>query len=342
MVVNSKRALQRLKDLLQAGSFATACAVEARTGDLRDPDMRALFSTLPVITPATSPEELVEHGLLLAAPRHLNEALARPRYFPGREVFVPAELNYRGRSHKAMGAYDKEGIHGISHLGILLGRKGEQFVVELAGREEPLSISPGDIFSYNEPCGLPAAGGTLSGVHVDFSDPLWRAHVCAGYMQISSQLQQLDFSQEKETFQKIQEHLIYTLAARIRMNFLGRGEGFAGNKGSALLLGGQGVCFVQRTVAAAYLQCFSRTLGFDVQHAVGKTLSRELPRGFVIITLRPAMARFVCDPAWSEPLTDLRVAFFDAGWGHDRRVIGFEGQLAPYPPASAVALSEIT
>jgi hypothetical protein len=66
---------------------------------------------------------------------------------------------------------------------------------------------------------------------------------------------------------------------------------------------------------------------------VGRSLRLGVPHGFAVVTLRPSMARYVCDPAWSEPLTDLRVAFFGPGWGHDRRLVGFEGtqQLAVRP-----------
>ncbi|MEZ4272832.1 MAG: hypothetical protein R3C68_15775 [Myxococcota bacterium] len=61
------------------------------------------------------------------------------------------------------------------------------------------------------------------------------------------------------------------------------------------------------------------------QLAIGRTLSHDIPHGFVIVTLRPSMQRYVCDPAWSEPLTPLCTAFFGPEWGHDRRLEGFEG-----------------
>ena len=78
-------------------------------------------------------------------------------------------------------------------------------------------------------------------------------------------------------------------------------------------------------MAAAFLQAFARILAFEVQVAVGRTLSHDVPHGFVITTLRPSLGRYVCDPAWSEPLTALPVAFFGPRWGHDRRLESFEG-----------------
>ena len=36
-----------------------------------------------------------------------------------------------------------------------------------------------------------------------------------------------------------------------------------------------------------------------------------------------------------------RVAFFDAGWGHDRRLVGFEGQAETAVPAAELELPEV-
>jgi hypothetical protein len=49
----------------------------------------------------------------------------------------------------------------------------------------------------------------------------------------------------------------------------------------------------------------------------------------------------VCDPAWAEPATELRIAFFDAGWGHDRRLVGFEGQVELAVAAAEIDLPEL-
>ena len=57
----------------------------------------------------------------------------------------------------------------------------------------------------------------------------------------------------------------------------------------------------------------------------GKTLRLGVMHAFAVVLLRPTLQRLVCDVAWSEPLTDLRVAFFGPNWGQDRRLVGFEG-----------------
>jgi len=84
------------------------------------------------------------------------------------------------------------------------------------------------------------------------------------------------------------------------------------------------LCNVRGSVA--YLQCFTRTLGFEIQAAVGKTLRLGAMHAFAILLLRPSLKRFVSDVAWSEPLTDLRVAFFGPSWGQDRRLVGLKAR----------------
>jgi hypothetical protein len=176
-------------------------------------------------------------------------------------------------------------------------------------------------------------------VLIDCQDPLWKAHVCAGFLSIAEELRLLDFSAEDAAERQVR--LIHRLAARVTMTYPGRGKGYSGHRGGALLSGGQGVCFVQRAVAGAYLQTFGPLVGFEVQMAVGRTLRLGVPHGFVVVLARPSMRRFVCDPAWSEPLTSLQVAFFGPRWGQDRCLVGFEGEQDLRVPATAVDVPEV-
>jgi hypothetical protein len=66
-----------------------------------------------------------------------------------------------------------------------------------------------------------------------------------------------------------------------------------------------------------------------------------VPHGFAVVTLRPSLSRYVVDPAWGEPLTDLRVAFFGPGWGQDRRLEGLEGAQEIRVRPEAVDLPEV-
>lgn len=338
----SRRAVARLRDVVLTGGFASLAAVDRLTGDISSPEARALFSALPAITPATAPDELVDQGLLGRLPRNLQVAYERPKYFRGREVFVQTHVNRRARDRqRPVGEYRADAPLGFSHRGKLSSRRGGEFLIELEGAPDLLAVPQTDVYTWNEPCGVPPSGGALSGVQIDYNDPLLKAHVCAAYLELAQDIEALDFGKPADEQLAAQESLIARLAGRVCMRYAGSGEGYAGMRAGALLSDGQGVCFVQRAVAAGFLQAFARALAFEIQSAVGRTLRLGAPRGFVIVTLRPSMARYVCDPAWSEPLTELRVAFFGPGWGHDRCLIGFEGAQNVTVRPSEVDLPEV-
>ena len=165
--------------------------------------------------------------------------------------------------------------------------------------------------------------------------------MCAAFLDLAPLVADLDFGKSDDVAKETQVALVRRLARRVSMTYAGRGEGYAGPRAGALLSGGQGVCFVQRAAAAALLAPFSRLLAFDLAVGIGRTLRLGVPHGFLVLTLRPSLARYVVDPAWGEPLTDLRVAFFGPAWGHDRRLEGFEGPSQGRVAPEAVELPEV-
>lgn len=320
----SRRAVQRLRDALLAGTFERLIAIDPTSGELQDPDARALFASLPAVNPATAPDELVSQGLLPQVPKNLRRAFEKPKYRVGREVFVRTTVSHTSLDRdRPAGRFDPEGPTAFTHLAQLVGRTESSFWVEIEDAPEPLEFLQNDLFAWNEPSALPPQGGTLSGVDVDYNDPLMKAHICAAYLELADTIAALDFD-HPAAFEQ-QRSLVYKLASRVRLSFSGREHGYRGARAGSLLSGGEGVSFTQRAVALAFLLAFGRVAAFDLQAAVGATLRLGVPHGFVILTLRPSMRRFVCDPTWREPLTHLEVAFFGPGWGHDRRLLAFEG-----------------
>jgi hypothetical protein len=321
-----RHALDRFRDLVASGGFARAATIDRQTGELLDAEARALFASLPAVTPATTVDELCELGLLIRPPANLSQAYARPKYRVGRELFVRTTVSFKDDRRGAVGGFDAAASPAITHRATLKARHGDELLVEVGGVSSLLAFPKSEIFEWNEPHGVPATGGTLSGVQIDYNDPLMKAHVAAAMIDLADDVARLDFRAEDTVVRERQRALVHRLAARVRMSFVGRGDGYAGPRVASLLWGGQGVSFVQRAAAAALLQPFARLLAFELQVAVGRTLRHRVSHGFLVITLRPSLTRWVSDPAWAEPLTDLRIACFDAGWGHDRRLTGFEGQ----------------
>ncbi len=338
----TRHALDRLRELVSTGELASWLAVDKKSGEPLHPEARTVFASLPAVTPATAPDEAVELGLLPSLPHNLKGALEAPRYRRGRQLFVRTSVSFKATErHRPAGTYDSSMPAAFTHLGELDGRSGDAFLVAVAGAPSLLRFSRGDVFAWNEPTPVPLSGA-VSGVQIDYNDPLVKAHVCSAFVELAPAIAALDFGTGPEAAAEAQALVIRRLAGRVRMSYAGRGEGYAGPRAGALLSDGQGVCFVQRAAAAVLLAPFSRVLAFDLAVALGRTLRLGVPHGFLVLTLRPSLGRYVVDPAWGEPLTDLRVAFFGPAWGHDRRLEGFEGAADPRVPPEAVDLPEIT
>jgi hypothetical protein len=336
-----KNALERLGELVATGELTSWLSVDQKSGELVHPEARTLFATLPAVTPATSADEIVDLGLWPSMPGNLRRALDAPRYRPGRDLFVRAPVSHEATDrHRPVGTHDPSRPPAFTHLAELRGKAGDNFVVSVAGAGAPLRFARTDVFAWNEPTLVPLSGA-LSGVQIDYNDPLLKAHVCAAYLDLAASAAELDFGKSDDLAKEAQVDLVRRLARRVSMSYAGRSEGYAGPRAGALLSSGQGVCFVQRAAAAVLLAPFAKTLAFDLAVGIGRTLRLGVPHGFLVLTLRPSLARYVVDPAWGEPLTDLRVAFFGPAWGHDRRLEGFEGAAPVRVAPEAVDLPEV-
>ena len=337
-----RNAIARMRELCASGELANYLVVDKKSGEPMHPEARQLFAGLPALTPATTVDEVVELGLWSSAPHNLRRAFETPRYRVDRELFVRTNTSYRSAErHRPVGSYDPGMALGFTHLATLRGQTGEHFVIAVDGAPSLLRFTRSDVFAWNDATPVPLSG-TLSGVQIDYNDPLVKAHVCAAYIELASDAPKLDFSADDEVTREQQVGLVRRLAARVRMTYAGRGDGYAGAHAGALLSGGQGVCFVQRALAMVLLAPFARTLGFDLQAAIGRTLRLGVPHGFAVLVLRPSLCRYVVDPAWGEPLTDLRVAAFGPAWGHDRKLEGFEGVVDARVPPEAIDLPEVS
>ncbi len=335
-----RHALAALGEVIANKELARYLAVDPGRGELLHNEARELFLALPAVMPGVTCEEVLELGLWPRPPHNARRALEAPRYRKGRELFVKTSVTHAPpERYRPAGTFAEDMPAAFTHRAFLRAAAGEDFIVAVEGAPAPSRFTRASVFAWNEPLALPASGA-LSGVQLDYNDPLLKAHVCAAYLETADEAKLLDFNAEEEEVARRQARLIHKIAARVQMTFPGKAGGYAGPRAGALVMGGQGVCFVQRAVALGLLAPFTRTLAFDLQAAVGRTLRLAAPHGFGVITLRPSLRRYVVDPAWGEPLTDLRVAFFDAAYGHDRRLVGFEGKTSLDVHPDAVALPE--
>lgn len=322
---SSGSAVERLAQLQSSGQLEPLLQVEPRTGRLRHPKAQTLLDGLPSLASGAAAETFVEHGLVAGLPQHLAQALDTPRYPEGRAVFVHAPVSFADNPKRPAGTYAKDAPPRITHLGTLVGQTGDDFWVRIDGLAEPIRVPRHELLALNEPHGIPAAGGVFHGFQVDYHAPLMRAHICAAALSLGGRLEELDFLATQAQIELRQKALIQKLCAGIQMDFIGRGSGYMGNQVAGLICGGQGASLAQSAAAAALLAPFTHLLAFDIQWVLGKTLRLGLPHAFLVLTLRPSLKRYICDPAWGEPLTDVNVACFGPGWGQDRRIVRTEG-----------------
>ena len=245
-------------------------------------------------------------------------------------LFVEMNIKHEViNSRYPVGVYDPQAAIGYSHRAILVGKRDKSWVVRLPTvQEEPVEFLFAEeaILKWNEPYGPTAEPCTISGVRIDYHEPFMKALISAGLFALAGDLPRLDFTKNQETILTQQIAMVRKLIGHMNMQQLGKGQGYIGPKAAPLFYQGFGVSFVQRAVLATYLAAFGHLIGFEIQIAVGRTLRKKCPHGFLIVLFRPSLKRFVADPTWKEPLTDLDVAFFGPHWGHDRRLVGFEGE----------------
>ncbi|MBN1960563.1 MAG: hypothetical protein JW841_06430 [Deltaproteobacteria bacterium] len=337
-----RNAVTRLREVCESGDIKNYLAVDRKSGEPMHQEARQLFASLPAVTPDTNADEIVDLGLWSSIPHNLRRALEMPRYRVGREIFVRTNASHRVIERlRPVGNYDTNMPLTFTHRAQLCGQMGDYFVALVDGAPKPLRFLRSEVYAWNEPTPIPQSG-SISGVQFDYNDPLLKAHICAAFVELEEEAGNLDFNEPEEKVRSQQIHLIRRITSRVQMNYAGRSENYAGANVGALLSYGQGVCFTQRAVALILLAPFCKSLGFDLQAAIGRTLRLGVPHGFAIVVLRPSLSRYVVDPAWGEPLTDLRVAFFGPVWGQDRQLVGLEGSADTNISPEAIDLPEIT
>ena len=105
----------------------------------------ALFASLPAVTPATTPDELVEHGLIARPPKDLQRALDQPRYREGRELFVRTTVTFKDQGRRGVGFFAAEGEVAFTHRAVLRAQRDEQLLVDVEGAAELLPLPHGSI-----------------------------------------------------------------------------------------------------------------------------------------------------------------------------------------------------
>jgi len=206
-------AVKELRRLIESGGLQKY--YDAVIGRVVDTDLEAkaneLFANLPKINAAATAEELTALGLWTVAPRGIEQLLQSPRYLPGRRLLVFASLNpdFNAANNGFLTylAPDQGGVPGVTCRAVLMGEKGDSFLVHIDGKDDPVEISKKEIYKYNQPTDfrqsvggqldpdrlVVGSGGTTYG-EVDYREPLTKAKVCEVAIRLDKTVGQLDFA----------------------------------------------------------------------------------------------------------------------------------------------------
>ncbi len=311
-------------------------------------DALRLFASLPKITPEMAPQELVEMGILKKLPDGWERMDQTPRYIPGRQVMVQTHINTNFGNPKSFGEYLATGSVGLTHRATLVGERGDNFLVEIDGRAEPVEISKQVVAALNQPQQYGGGKFSVNGVIVDYNDPYMKMNLYFAFTHLGKAIERMDFRQafakeanheatitsKTEVFD-LQQRLVSTLHNMVNMEYshdLNSGESAA-----RLAIKGSGQCYSQAAVMAALLAPFSKVIGIDVQYVNGQVYRDADPtrsgypyngsnHGWLQITYRPVGVTRITDRTWVQPNIGMDEAYSYIGDRVPRQLMPVNGR----------------
>jgi hypothetical protein len=256
----------------------------------------------------------VAFGLWDGKPHGVRRMHDTPRYAMGRQVLVDAHVNPDAKDERGFLAFKEDGPLLRTYRASLVGEKGDDFLVQLDGRREPLVVPKQHIFELNQPHKY--TGDVIDfrrDVHADYDSPLLKAKVAEGAIRIGSLVSQIDFDKPKEA-EGLARKAVVALHKVMHMKYPKPGvDELPGRSrdtdAGRQLVCGIGSCFKQGGVFLSLLNPFLPTLGVDAQYVAGKTYTHLKvnpeadpfnggEHGWLQLTYRPLMTSYVSDATW--------------------------------------------
>jgi len=238
--------------------------------------------------------------------------------------------------------YDADGPVGITYRAKLAGEDGDNFLVEVDGKDEPIEVPKQQVYELNQPHDY--SGDVLNiGKKSDYNDPFLKAKVAEAACKMDELVGKLDFTKAR------------TEAPSGRMSIFGRGQGAedmveiqkqcvkevhdvidmlyskgndpdpsrkGGSETGRQAVRGVGSCYEQAGVMLGMLVPFCNNLGVDVRFVSGSTYRDRTKtsnpfgtggHGWLELTYRPSMQGTVCDRTWAQANHPVDVAY--SFWG---------------------------
>ena len=303
----AQQAVSQFREVMKSGQLRAY--YDAAIGATNDPALKAkaleLFNALPSIAPGGDPAAFVASGMWTTAPRNVAELEKTARYLPGRQVMVPVPVDINLENPREFLSYKEGGPTVATYRARLVGEKGENFLVKVDGKDEPLEVSKAKVFALNQPHDVASApkvrtangeGYKLSNWWqsiADYNDPFMKAKVVEAAVKMNDLVAKLDFSKPKteasgnsmlvrfgwgskqENMVDIQKEAVQIIHDVIDMkypdnspNLRKNGREHSSNCGRAAVRG-IGMCREQASVMMAMLAPFQKALGVDAQFIDG-------------------------------------------------------------------------
>ncbi|MBN2362334.1 MAG: hypothetical protein JXR83_22970 [Deltaproteobacteria bacterium] len=326
----AKAAVAKMKEWIKSGVLDRyyEAAIDVGDASLKDEAMR-VFKALPEIRPGSTAEDLVKAGLWSSAPKGLEELQKSARYLPGRQVKVETHVHADLNSGRNFMTYDANGPLGITCRATLVGEKGDNFLVQVEGKADPIEVSKDKVYELNHPHSYSP--------RCDYTHPFAKAKIAEAAIRMADDVAKLDFTKMKtdgpsgavgaifgrgraaEEMVEVQKRCFKKIHDVVNMTYhkpSGPGwvSGDSDNAGRAAIRG-YGVCTEQRQVMRDIAYPFAGIVGFDMRSITGGVhrhtnrtwpMDRQLStmasgaHDWIEVTFRPSMVMTVCDRTWQQ------------------------------------------
>jgi hypothetical protein len=370
----AKAAVAEMKSLVASGQLAKYYDAAIGIGDagLKDKAI-ALFEALPAVHSATTADDMVALGLWTNKPRGIEAMQTSARYLPGRQLVVPAKVNTDLRSGQSFLAWDDSGVDALTYRATLVGEQGNDFLVKIDGKDDPITVSKQEVYRRNQPHVIEGKQVTIGSKTANHEDKFMKAKICEAAIKMDDLVGRLDFTQRQATPQAggllnvlggrrsrgeeisaIQRQCVGVMHDVIDMEYrtpeAARHPGRADTRDAGrLAVKGIGVCNEQTAVMAALL-AFQNLIGFDfalmsggVYRNTDRSASKEEQHntfsrpahGWIQVTYRPSTEMRIIDRTWQQKDMPADRAYSPGG---DRFPSGYQGglRLAEIEPTDVV------
>lgn len=326
-------AVKQFKEIVNSGKLRQY--YDAALGAVDNPALKAeamkLFESLPPMSPTANAEAFVAAGLWTSAPKGLDALETSARYLPGRQVLVKTTVHpevFDDRDFLSYKPASEGGKEAITYRASIAGEEGDNFLIKVDGKAEPISVPKSEIFALNQPHdtdALKTGEYTYNvGGGANYDDPFMKAKVAEAAIKMASIVKDIDYTKMstggviggfgRSKMVELQRKAVKVIHDVIDMkypsgNINDPGRSRGGGAGRQAMRGIDS-CYGQAGVMLALLMPFQKPLGVDVQFISGGVYRNVRSRGqnpfsggahgWLQLVYRPSMELRIVDRTWMQ------------------------------------------